>query len=298
MGPGRRGPREDVPRTPVGLVHRYVDAGACPQIGSAGFHATRRRRATVGGMARWTRWTRCAPSAARARWKQLVGHVVTPCAWTEQWRQATAASGSRGTYSLPDRRARGRAGSAAARDPVARDSAAEHWGWSPATGQAETVRLTVPFEGAAHQATRRRQAPLPRPRRRRRRWSGDVTTKLQTVVDCLRDESLRVALSVGDSALRARDVRRDELFGCGRRAPRSGQRPSHGRGRELLDGRAANAFESCARAILIEAGITGFEPQVSIRHRDVYIGRVDLADRACASSSSATASRRTGPWRR
>ena len=45
----------------------------------------------------------------------------------------------------------------------------------------------------------------------------------------------------------------------------------------MLDARSANAFESCTRAILIEAGVTGFVPQVSISHNGVWIGRVDLA---------------------
>jgi very-short-patch-repair endonuclease len=48
----------------------------------------------------------------------------------------------------------------------------------------------------------------------------------------------------------------------------------------LLDARAENAFESSARAILLDADIAGFEPQVSISHRTGWIGRVDLADRA------------------
>ena len=47
----------------------------------------------------------------------------------------------------------------------------------------------------------------------------------------------------------------------------------------MLDARAKNAFESCARAILLAAGITGFEPQVVIRHAGAWVGRVDLADR-------------------
>ena len=33
------------------------------------------------------------------------------------------------------------------------------------------------------------------------------------------------------------------------------------------------------RAILIEAGITGFEPQVTIRYRGQFVGIVDLAHR-------------------
>jgi very-short-patch-repair endonuclease len=47
----------------------------------------------------------------------------------------------------------------------------------------------------------------------------------------------------------------------------------------MLNPSAANAFESSCRALLIEAGIDGFEPQVDIRHRGSWIARVDLADR-------------------
>jgi very-short-patch-repair endonuclease len=84
---------------------------------------------------------------------------------------------------------------------------------------------------------------------------------------------------VGDSALRSGAVQHAAL----------GQAVQSLRGRgsalarrrfALLDARAENAFESSARAILLEAGIAGFEPQVSIRHHTGWIGRVDLADRA------------------
>ncbi|MGZ4486242.1 MAG: endonuclease domain-containing protein [Nocardioidaceae bacterium] len=47
----------------------------------------------------------------------------------------------------------------------------------------------------------------------------------------------------------------------------------------MLDARAANAFESCCRAILLGAGITGFQPQLTIRHKRQWVGRVDLAHR-------------------
>jgi very-short-patch-repair endonuclease len=209
-----------------------------------------------------------------ARWKQLVGHVA---------RRALAravASGQvarvRGTYSV----ATGERAAALAvllRATRSHATAAEHWGWSLPPDRPETVRLTVPFK-----AQRTKQPANVKLRYRDLAPTavvGDVTTKLQTVVDCLRDESLRVALSVGDSALRARDVRRDELFAAVDALRGPGSAVARMRAR-LLDRRAANAFESCARAILIEAGIIGFEPQVSIRHRNVYIGRVDLADRA------------------
>ena len=102
---------------------------------------------------------------------------------------------------------------------------------------------------------------------------------MRTVVDCLRDEPLRVALSVGDSALRLGLVLHDELSCAvgGLRGPGSARARSR---LSMLDARAANAFESCARAILLEAGIEGFEPQVSVRHQGQWIGRVDLANRA------------------
>ena len=99
---------------------------------------------------------------------------------------------------------------------------------------------------------------------------------MRTVVDCLRDEPLRVALSVGDSALREGLVTHDELAAAVKAL--RGRNAAVARRRfELLDARAANAFESCARALLIQAGVTGFVPQVSISHNGVWIGRVDLA---------------------
>ncbi len=93
---------------------------------------------------------------------------------------------------------------------------------------------------------------------------GDVTSLVQTVVDCLRDEPLRTALSVGDSALAEGRLTRAILraYVAKLRGPGSARVRER---IELLDGRAANAFESCARAILVEAGLLGFEPQVTIR---------------------------------
>lgn len=104
-----------------------------------------------------------------------------------------------------------------------------------------------------------------------------VLTKVATVAFCLRDLSLREALSIGDSAVRQgvpiEEIRERARQLGGRGAAQARQRV------ELLDGRAANAFESCARAILVEAGISGFQPQVEIRHRGDLVGIVDLADR-------------------
>jgi very-short-patch-repair endonuclease len=43
------------------------------------------------------------------------------------------------------------------------------------------------------------------------------------------------------------------------------------------DGRSANAFESCLRGVVLEAGVTGFEPQMEIRLGPRQV-RVDLGD--------------------
>lgn len=155
-------------------------------------------------------------------------------------------------------------------------TAAAHWGLALPPEAASLVRLTmaphakVTAPPADLRLSYRRLEPADR--------VGDVTTPLRTVVDCLRDESLRVAVSVGDSALRDGLVSHEDLAAAVRALRGKGARVARHR-LSLLDARAANAFESCARAILIEAGIPGFVPQVSIRDRDGWIGRVDLANR-------------------
>jgi very-short-patch-repair endonuclease len=102
-----------------------------------------------------------------------------------------------------------------------------------------------------------------------------VTSPLQTVVDCLRDLCLREALSVGDSALRSGMV--DDAALIARIAVLRGPGSAKVRSRAaMLDARAANAFESSCRAILIDGGVIGFAPQVSIRHQGRFLGRVDL----------------------
>ncbi|MEU0091459.1 hypothetical protein [Kribbella sp. NPDC006257] len=58
----------------------------------------------------------------------------------------------------------------------------------------------------------------------------------------------------------------------------------HGPGRaaarrvaEVADGRAESALESVLRAILLEAGIEGFSPQVTVRHGR-FLARIDIGD--------------------
>lgn len=108
---------------------------------------------------------------------------------------------------------------------------------------------------------------------------GDVTSPVRTVVDCLRDLSLAEALSVADSALRSGLVKYDALAGSVAALRGPGSRLARRR-LDLVDARAENAFESTCRAILIEAGISGFDPQRTIRSGGRWIGRADLAHEA------------------
>ena len=155
-------------------------------------------------------------------------------------------------------------------------SAAEHHGFALPPEDPVLVRLTVPFKA---KRTKPDDVQLFYRDLDASEVDAGVTTPLRTVVDCLRDEDLRVALAVGDSALASGKVSRDELEAAVEVLRGPGSRTSRTR-MKLLDERSANAFESCARAILIEADIAGFQPQVTIRHRGQFVGRVDLADRA------------------
>ena len=207
-----------------------------------------------------------------ARWRQLRQKV--------SWRaiKRARASGSvqlvNGFYCVPDdpaalRRAR-RAGGVRSHT-----TAAAHHRLALPPRAADATHVTVPRKarprGAKNVTLHYRDLPPAA-------ITGDVTSLLQTVVDCLRDEPLRTALSVGDSALAEGRVTRETLraYVAKLRGPGSARVRER---IELLDGRAANAFESCARAILIEAGLLDFEPQVTIRHDGVFVGRVDLAHR-------------------
>ena len=116
-----------------------------------------------------------------------------------------------------------------------------------------------------------------------RGWSdGDVelgtTSALRTVLDCATTMPFPEALAVADSALSHRFLEKEHLVGAAR------GRPGAGRGRRLrvaeaADRRADNPFESVLRAILIDAGITTFEPQ-----GEILLGRrlvrPDLVDHA------------------
>lgn len=100
-----------------------------------------------------------------------------------------------------------------------------------------------------------------------------IQTPLATAVQCLRILPFEEGLAVADSALRSGRVRRDELLSAIAAAPRTG-RTRAVKVATAADGRAANAFESCLRAICSEVRQLHVEPQVQIGDY-----RVDLADR-------------------
>ena len=95
---------------------------------------------------------------------------------------------------------------------------------------------------------------------------------MRTVLDCARFLPFDAALAVADSALRSGVTRTELLLACAR-LPRTGRARAF-RVVELADARAANAFESVLRAVLMDVPGTHFEPQVWIGN----LGRPDLVD--------------------
>jgi very-short-patch-repair endonuclease len=209
-----------------------------------------------------------------ARWKQLRGHV--------SWRAIKRATAdgrvrrNRGAYASVETDT-GRLLAHELRGVRSHLTAAAHHGLALPPHDTSRLDITVPRHA------KRKNVPddvrLHYRDYRPGAVEDDVTTPLETVIDCLRDEPLGTALSVGDSALAQGHVTIEQLEARTRALRGPGSAVARHRVRQL-DGRAANAFESCCRALLIEAGIAGFEPQVVIRHRRRWVGRVDLAHRA------------------
>ncbi|WP_112248607.1 DUF559 domain-containing protein [Kribbella monticola] len=147
-------------------------------------------------------------------------------------------------------------------------SAAEYWGMDVVT------RPSLPHVTLAPKKVRRRTG-----RPCVMHWAevavdGEVTTPIQTVLDCLRSLPLAEGLAVADSALHQRLVDHDDLLAA------AGKRrgPHRRRLKELVllaDGRSESVLESALRAILIEAGIDGFVPQWVVRDAS-FSGRLDL----------------------
>ncbi|HSX66116.1 hypothetical protein [Nocardioides sp.] len=144
-------------------------------------------------------------------------------------------------------------------------SAARAWGWKVKTEPRLPV-VTVPRDRHhAHAGIEVHRGDLP---------DGDVTdhrlTRVATVVDCARTLPFDAALAVADSALREGKVTREALHARAARVPRGRARVS--RVIESADRRAANPFESVARAIALDVRGFEVEPQGWVggdRHSDL-----------------------------
>jgi very-short-patch-repair endonuclease len=106
---------------------------------------------------------------------------------------------------------------------------------------------------------------------------GQLTTKLQTIVDCARMLPFAEALCIADSALRKNAVSKARLVTAAEKVGGPGSRRARLVAKSA-DSRAESPLESALRAILIEAGIDGFEPQVVVQD-DGFSARIDLAHR-------------------
>lgn len=104
---------------------------------------------------------------------------------------------------------------------------------------------------------------------------ADVTTVTRTVLDCARTLPFSEALAVADSALRTTDLVRDDLDAAVVKLRGPNRRRAQ-RVAEFADARSESPLESMLRAILIEAGISGFVPQVEIDDEG-FVARIDLA---------------------
>jgi very-short-patch-repair endonuclease len=100
-----------------------------------------------------------------------------------------------------------------------------------------------------------------------------ATTVLRTVLDCASTLPFAEALAIADAAVRLNQCSRDDLLAAA--ASWTGlRRRSVVRVARCVDGRSANPFESALRALSIEAGCDGFEPQMRILAGRPF--RVDL----------------------
>ena len=191
-------------------------------------------------------------------------------------RSGEVVRAARGVYALPSLPP-ARAVAVRARGVLSHASAAAHHGLKMVT-EPDAVHVSVPHG--------RRPEPVDGVRYHYRTLPPDdvtragVTTPLRTVLDCAAVMPFREALAVADSALRSDLLFPDELR-AGAAVLRGPFSAGPRRVAAHADGRAANPFESALRAVLLDAGIRAFTPQVTIRTTatgTTTTARVDLAD--------------------
>lgn len=115
---------------------------------------------------------------------------------------------------------------------------------------------------------------------------GGVTSQARTLADCLRTLPFDEALAVADSALRESGCH--QLLQHVADTARGPGSPRIRRVAEAADGRAANPFESCLRAVCDDVPGLSVQPQFTIRHGS-FAGCADLVDErlrvACEADS-------------
>jgi very-short-patch-repair endonuclease len=107
--------------------------------------------------------------------------------------------------------------------------------------------------------------------------TNGVTSPLRTVVDCMRTSAAPSALAVVEDALRTGRVSIDDV----RTKVQALRGPGSTRARQILgwvDLRAESPLESALRGILLEAGITRFQPQFPVYDGEHRVARADLGD--------------------
>ncbi|MGW5194119.1 DUF559 domain-containing protein [Kribbella sp. NPDC004138] len=104
-----------------------------------------------------------------------------------------------------------------------------------------------------------------------------ITCLSRTVVDCCRILPFAEALAVADAALATRNLAPEELL-AEASAMRGAGCPNVRRVAAAATALSGSFLESMLRALLLDAGVEGFEPQVLVSH-DGFHARVDLGHR-------------------
>jgi very-short-patch-repair endonuclease len=173
----------------------------------------------------------------------------------------------RSTIALADHDA-GLVAARAARGVLAGESAALHWSWPVKRPPREPVVIVPRNRSHSLQGVNLLRRPLPS-----EAAVDHVLTPTATVIDCARSVPFDAALAVADSALRSRRVSRADLTAALTDVP-TRFRPRVERVITAADRRAANPFESVARAIALDVPGLTVEPQGDVDG----IGHGDLVD--------------------
>jgi very-short-patch-repair endonuclease len=153
-------------------------------------------------------------------------------------------------------------------------SAALHWGW-PVKAVPDRPHVTVRRKRRLSAGQRQLVVPHWRDLTPDEVVDG-VTSCARTLVDCLTDLPFDEALSIADSALRARAISAKELIALAASARGGGTRQAR-RVAALADRRPANPFESVLRAIAADVAGLEVTPQLTIETPRL-IASPDLVD--------------------